>query len=101
MEDLVKLVKAIFEDFWQLREDDDDAVEEVIEEEGFSGLLKGLIAVSWFVHISLCVCVMYVCADLCRVCCVVIRSRRVEAAGCWKECAGLATTSTGLHHEQN
>jgi hypothetical protein len=69
----VKLGKAIFEeDFWQLREDDDDAVEEVIEEEGFSGLLRGLNAVFWFVRISLCVCVVYVCADLCRVCCVVL-----------------------------
>jgi hypothetical protein len=57
MEDLVKLVKAIFEeDFWQLGEDDDDAVKEVIEEEGFSGLLRVLNAVFWFVHISLCVC---------------------------------------------
>lgn len=64
MEDLVKLVKAIFEeDFWQLREDDDDAVEEVIKE-GFSGLLGGLNAVSWFVRISLCVCHVCVCRSM-------------------------------------
>ncbi len=79
MEDLVKLVKAIFEeDFWQLREGDDNAVEEVIEEEGFSGLLRGLNAVFWFVRISLCVCVVYVCADLCRVCCVVLCCDQIQ-----------------------
>jgi hypothetical protein len=79
MEDLVKLLKALFEeDFWQLREDGDNAVKEVIEEEGFPGLLRGLNAVFWFVHISLCVCVMYVCADLCRVCCVVLCCDQIQ-----------------------
>lgn len=100
----MKLVKAIFEeDFWQLREDDDDAVEEVIKEEGlFRAFERIKCCFLVCAHISMCVCRVCVCRSMqSLLCCVVIRSRRVEAAGCWKECAGLATTSTGLHHEQN
>lgn len=73
MEDLVKMVKAIFEeDFLQLREDDDNAVEEVIEEEGFSGLLRGLNAVFWFVRMSLCVCHVCVCRSMQSLLCFVV-----------------------------